>query len=585
MNSTKRESTSTTSKQDEKSKDQSKKEKRRSRSKDKKSASHEKVKESLASQLKHTPKSKKEDRKIEEMESNSSKIDIKLEESDEIKDKIIPIKIESPSYSPITREKSSEKDIIISWKLEEHTPEQVTEERIKFEPIIIERKKVRKIEKPKVNIFLEDSDEVDEFENSITLEVKSKWSSPVPPPKLYDDFEEYTKPAIVPLLKENIEKKKQNKIDIPVVIDSPEKSPITTGSDSIFDTPSVVSLGKSSTPQVKNVCSFLTDLESEGYLSSLSELYDNNNSDNEDVNEPIYLDKVESATSLCNSKQEPDTTVDKLIDNTLVEIKDSDSESDSDDESSTSSSSSSSSSSSESSEESSDESTDDETSKIVNIFSGFGRFDATSMPMVTQIKPIGSAVQTAVPQPTESVTTRFQPHQSIIRPPALVTNLTKPPLYTPSPCISTPNSVSSTPIVPAFGQSQIPIPFKIYSLRDAGNNGMIFPQAAMSTSMQPPMTPSIPEKEKEKEKVKEKEKRPEKREREKHRSRSHSKERDRKKIKDDRRDYERRKTPPKKRTPSPRRRSISPRRKHVDEKRDTKRRDFSPKHRLSHNSR
>lgn len=585
MSSTKRDSTSSTSKHDVKSKDRPKKDKRRSRSKHRSLDSHEKVKETSGNKLKHTPNSKNEDKKIEEMESNSSKISIKLEENEE---KLVPYKIESPSYSPITREKSPEKDIIdSSWRLEEHTPEQVTEERIKFEPIIIERKKIRKIEKPKVNIFLEDSDEVDEFENSITLEVKSKWSSPVPPPKLYDDFEEYTRPSIVPPIKENIEKIK-NKIDIPVVIDSPEKSPITTGSDSIFDTQSVVSLSKSSsTPQVKNVCSFLTDLESEGYLSSFSELYDNNNSDdNEDINESTCLEKVESATSLYNSKQEPDTTVDKLIENKLVEIKDSDSESDSDDESSTSSSSSSSSSSSESSEESSDESTDDETSKIVNIFSGFGRFDATSMPMVTQIKPIGSAVQTTVPQPTESVTTRFQPHQSIIRPPALVTNLTKPPLYTPSPCISTPNSVPVSPIVPAFGQSQIPIPFKIYSLRDAGNNGMIFPQAAISTSMQPPTTPSISEKDKIKEKDKDKsEKRPEKREREKHRSRSHSKERDRKKIKEDRRDYERKKTPPKRRTPSPRRRSISPRRKHVDEKRDTKRRDFSPKHRLSHNSR
>ena len=309
------------------------------------------------------------------------------------------------------------------------------------------------------------------------MEVKSKWSSPVPPSKSYaDDFEDEQKPPAIVPTKQNIEKK----IDIPVVIDSPEKSPITTGSDSIFDTPSA-SLNKSSTPQIKNVCSFLTDLESEGYLSSYSEPYDGN-SDDEDVNESIIAEKVESATNLFSINQEPDTTVDKL-ENKFVEIKDSDSESDSDDDES-SSSTSSSSSSSESSEESSDESTDDETSKIVNIFSGFGRFDATSMPMVTQIKTISSAQTT--PAPTESVTTRFQPHQSIIRPPALVTNLTRPPLYTPT-CISAPNNIQASPIIPPFGQSQFPIPFKIYSLRDAGNNGMIFPQAAMA--MQPPVTP------------------------------------------------------------------------------------------------
>lgn len=519
------------------------------------------------------------------------KIIKKEDDSDEPKEKELSNEI-SKTESPFKLEKSPE--ITIST-IEELVEQEKPPEKFKLEPIIIEKRKLKKIDRPKVNIFLEDSDEVDEFENTITLEVKSKWSSPEP----VKQEEEDTK--TVP---ESIENRV--KTEIPVVVESPELSPIVP-IENIFESSTSMSLSKSPTPLspasktkgVKNVCSFLSDI-SEGYLSgiSLSGLY----SGEDDADESIvnlngskddsikraelnhqYLSFVKSI--------EPDTTAEKLESKSKHKESDdhnSNSDSDSDDSDSSSSSDSSDSSSSSSEEEdSSDDTSDEETNAVVNRFSGFGHFDSTSLPIVSQIP---TAVTQNIAAPNETITSRFQPHQSIIRPPGLLTNLTKPPLYTPAPCIS-----SASPFLTnQLGQAQFPIPFKIYSLRDAGNSGMIFPSAA--TTPTTPQTPSTPvsqsEKEKDKEKAKEREKRTDKRDR--HRSRSHSREKDRKKYKDERKESEsRRKTPPKRRTPSPKRRSSSPtKRKHSDDKRDVKRdrRDFSPRHnshssRSSHNSR
>lgn len=573
-----------------KKKEKFSKDKRRSRSR-KRNESIERMKDS--NKIKdETPKQEKPE--IDE-KSPQKKEEIIVEKSP------IEVKLTEENTEERTPELPTENDDGDEKEQEHEDEEEQQEEKLKFEPIIIERKTIKKIERPKVNIFLEDSDEVDEFENAnviTTLEVKSKWSSPEPEKIIENDFEEEDNDSnTIEIVPKSIENRFNEKItEIPEVVESPEKSPPDTPmTESIFESSSVsMSMSKSPTPMssgkpVKNVCSFLSDIESEGYLSGFS-LGSGLYSDDEDDSK--LTDNLELNTgSLFSKNPEPDTTFDKVEEKEKKESNDDDSDSDESESSSSSSESSSDSSSSESEDESSD-SSDDETTKIVSRFGGFGRFDATSIPMVTQIKPVltQTIAGTSSTEPTV-VQSRFQPHQSIIRPPQLVTNLTRPPLYTATPVIATPTT--PMPFVAPFGTGQFPVPFKIYSLKDAGNTGIIFPSTPI-TPVSAPSLASTPvatvEKEKEKEKTKEsekekdreREKRPEKRERERHRSRSHSRDRDRdrKRHKDDRRDSDRRKTPP------PKRRSPSPiKRKHVDDKRDVKRRESSPRHSSSHNSR
>jgi hypothetical protein len=259
---------------------------------------------------------------------------------------------------------------------------------------------------------------------------------------------------------------------------------------------------------------------------------------------------------------EPDTTAEKVPERTLMTPSDVDSDSDSDSDSSSSSDSSSDDTTSES-EESSEESSDDE---VPSFTRGFGRFDASSMPMVTQIRPTTAP---STPITATVSTSRFQSQQSMIKPPGLLTNFLKPAHYQPS--IVQPSPVTPLPF--------FPIPFKIYSLRDATNCQILFPAAA-----QPIQPVPIPTNEKV-----DKDKRPaEKRERDRKRSRSHSRERDKKRLKDDRR-----KSPPRRRSPSPvkkRQSNADDRGRQIEERKDPRRSDPSTRHapqssRTSHGSR
>lgn len=442
----------------------------------------------------------------------------------------------------------------------------------------IERKKSpKRIEKPKVNIFLEDSDEVDEFESS-AIEVISKWSSP---PRLSNEDKV---PRIVPA---PIMELKTLNPNMPVVVESPERSPVfpIPRTASLFESSSAT-MEKSLTPsppskptKVRNVCSFLSDIASGNMFSGLglgSGLYDD-----KDTSTGLSLDdyKLEQDLELPEIKQlersikldiesimEPDTTAGKSLEKALVKSattpSDSSDSGDSDSDTSSSSSDSSDDTTSES-EESSEESSDDD---VPSFTRGFGRFDASSMPMVTQIKPV---VTPATPMPqAAAVMSRFQPQQSVIKPPILATNITGP-FYAPNSVHTLPTA--TTPFT--FGLSTFPIPFKIYSLRDNTNGDMVFP-----SPIQPLVAVTTPTVEKSTEKEKRSER--DKRERERKRSRSHSRDRDKKRAKDDRK-----KSPPRKRSLSPsKKRHSDDRSRQAEERKDARRRDSSPRH-SSHSSR
>lgn len=452
-----------------------------------------------------------------------------------------------------------------------------TSDRIKVELIIERKKSPKRIEKPKVNIFLEDSDEVDEFESIATV-VKSRWSSP-------EVFKvEETIPKVVPA--PNVEHKRMRP-EVPVVIESPERSPINPVplTENNFELSSVT-IEKSPTPSpplrparaVRNVCSFLSDIASGNMFSGLglgSGLYDDSSSSSKiglnlddlkvDTNVKL-MDCMKLARNIMPESDhvmEPDTTADKNIEKAVEKSLTTPSESDSDDSDSDTSSSSDSDSddTTSESEESSEESSDDE---IPSFTRGFGRFDASTMPMVTQIKP---TIEPVTPTPT--VVSRFQPQQSMIKPPGLLTNVTKP-IYTPISAQQMPTVSSLFSITPGF---QFPIPFKIYSLRETNNCEIIYP-GLQPVAVPPPVvtTPVASEKDK---------KSSDRRDKDRKRSRSHSRDRDKKRLKDDRR-----KTPPRRRSLSPnKKRHSDDRGRQTEERKDSRRRDLSPRHSSSHTSR
>lgn len=501
--------------------------------------------------------------------------DGKIEDRDGTKQK-------SPTKSPPKSNKSPEKLIVASApeKLGEKSKKlSKSSEKLKVELKFERKKSPKRIEKPKVNIFLEDSDEVDEFEK-IPTEVKSRWSSP----ELFKPVAEV--PKIVPA---PIVEYKMIDPEIPVVIESPESSPVISHllSNNLFK-PSSVSMEKSPTPsppprptKVRNVCSFLSDIASGNIFSGLglgSGLYDN---DSISVGLNLNEHKVEIKDLLPETKKlerkiiletekimEPDTTADKLVDKTPEKVSSDDSESDDSDSDTSSSSDSDSDDTTSESEESSEESSDDD---VPSFTRGFGRFDASSMPMVMQIKPTTSSLT-----PTTQ-TSRFQQQQSIIKTPGLVTSAAKSTLYTPTAVQAMPTV--TTPFSVGVGAFPFPIPFKIYSLRDTNNSEIIF-----SSSVPPiaavTMPSSIPSDKTEKDK-KTADKLADKDRRDRKRSRSHSRERDKKRFKDDRR-----KTPPRRRSSSPssKKRHADDRSRQTEDRKDSRRRDSSPRH-SSHHSR
>lgn len=534
------------------------------------SSREQSVKESHPSKLKQSPQkpTKETPQKLKE------RTETKLQEDREVKQPAVKSTSKSPLKSPVKLQKPADDEKIV--KPSETSSEKSSEifekpsETLKVELKIERKKSPKRIEKPKVNIFLEDSDEVDEFESIIdAAQVKSKWSSP----EVVKNNEEI--PQIVPA---PITEFKRILPEIPVVIESPEPSPVAQIplSNNLFESTSLT-IEKSPTPspppkpaKVRNVCSFLSDIASGNMFSGLglgSGLYDEDNSiaglnlENYKAETEVKVPEGKSLNIIkfdVISLMEPDTTAERVE---KLQSRNVDSDSDESDSDSSDSSSSDSDDTTSESEVSSEESSDDE---VPSFTRGFGRFDASSMPMVTQIKPT-----TVMPTPvTTTVTTsRFQPQQSVIKPPGLVTNVTKPALYTPAihqpvmPTVATPFSVGSFPF---------PIPFKIYSLRDCS---MVFPGSVVQPVVTPVPTP-VSEKSDKKSTI-------DRREKERKRSRSHSRERDKKRLKDDRR-----------KSPAPRRRSQSPAKKRhsddrprqLDEKKDARIRDPSPRH-ASHSSR
>lgn len=500
-------------------------------------------------------KPKEESEKSLEKRKNLTKIVEKVEKIEKIEeyfeDEGKKTKDHDQVVESVKAAKSPEKFVKVSpeksVKVSPEKPVKVSPEKIKIDLKLERKKSPKRIEKPKVNIFLEDSDEVDEFEASM-MEVRSKWSSPERTPEEVKPPPRMVSPPVLETIS-----------NIPMVVESPEKSPVL----SIFEISKSVTMQKSPTPspplkptKVRNVCSFLSDIASGNMFAGLglgSGLYDEANSiDGLNLND-YKRDNAEASKAETKSKveieaMEPDTTV--LKSNIIGSITPSD-DSDSDESESESSSSSDSDDTTSESDESSDDSSDDD---IPTFTRGFGRFDASSMPMVTQIKPVVAPVGT----PSTPVS-RFQPQQSVIKPPELITNITKPAFYTPSTVHQV--SATPTPFTVGLGSLSFPIPFKIYSLRDATNCEFQFPSLAQP-AVQTVAIPTPTDKDK-----RDSEKDKKDRDRKRSRSRSRSHERDKKRVKDDRR-----KTPPRSRG------------RQTDERKDSRRKDPSPRHN-SHSSR
>jgi hypothetical protein len=511
------------------------------------------------------------EKKSNNLEVNGEKsVEPEKPSAEKIKEEIV--------VSPVKQEPEA------SPKVEVESPQTLNKspEKLKIEMKIERKKSPRRIEKPKVNIFLQDSDEVDEFE-SIPLEIKSKWSSP-----RFPLISENKIPQIVPAPLPFVELKRSI-LNAPVVIESPEKSPVAPvpASKNVFDS-SLMTVEKSPTPspppqkaRVRNVCSFLSDIASGNMFSGLgmsSSMYDDEeeksigglNLDNykpsTSVKAPEERRKIELKLDI-ESIMEPDTTVDKIAEKTRV-TSDSDSDSDSDD-SDTSSSSDSDDTTSES-EESSDSSSDDD---VPSFTRGFGRFDASSMPMVTQIKPIVAPSTTITTPIAVTVASRFQPQQSVIKPPGLLTSVNKSNFYTP-PGLGGIPSITTPFTIPIPGGPILPIPFKIYSLRDATNCQITFPSPVQPVPVTP--TPTVEQADSEKDK---KTSERDRRDKDRKRSRSHSRERDKK------RDDRRKSSPSRRRSPSPaKKRHSDDRGRQLEERKDSRRRESSPRH-GSHSSR
>lgn len=225
------------------------------------------------------------------------------------------------------------------------------------------------------------------------------------------------------------------------VVESPPKSPVISQSSFMhFDMQPA---------SKKNICSFLSDLESDDFKDDMDS----------------YI------TSITNDEIEPfEHKVNFSIKHNQIEIEkdhiildSNDDSSDSSDYSSTTSSSTSSSSSS-SFNENSDESSND------GFSSGFGRFDSSTMQALNtsiHFTPIArSTLQIQSPFATTAATTSTST--------PLKSNL-----FTPATCISHQVQLKSG--------TNFPIPFKIYSLRDLKTNPISFP----STSYVAPEVPNI----------------------------------------------------------------------------------------------
>lgn len=493
-------------------------------------------------------------------ESTDEKLNIKLDIKSPMKS---PKKLRklSENYKGADRkveQKSPDKlnkvNVETTSSFDNHQPRDQPEFKVLEKPKVelkIERKKSpKRIEKPRVNIFLEDSDEVDEFEKNATMEIKCKWSSP----EINKGAEKL--PSAVPAPTGAF---KLNIPEIPVVVESPERSPVSVPvTENIFQSSSVL-IEKSPTPspppqptKVRNVCSFLSDIASGNMFSGLgfgSRLYDEDNGLKvENLLKLPELKKREVIRLDMDGIMEPDTTANKSLE-LGKSSKSSDNDTDSDSSSSSSSSDSDSDDTTSESEESSEESSDED---VPTFTRGFGRFDASSMPMVTQIKPTMtplSATAQAI-----NIASRFQPQQNLSKSPAVVANLGKLSLFPQAVIQSLPTAANP------FPQFQFPIPFKIYSLRDVN------PAVAFPSSVQP-IAPAIatPAGDKAADK-KPTEKPSERREKDRKRSRSLSRERDRKRMKDDRK-----RSPSRRRSPSPNkkrhngdRRQMSSRRKDLN---------------------
>lgn len=216
------------------------------------------------------------------------------------------------------------------------------------------------------------------------------------------------------------------KESVPVVVESPPRSPV-------LQLPSTSNFTSSSLfreKAVRNVCSFLSDIESEGYLSSFSLL---NDLDNDDQSDTEKKTTVENSNILSSTLDEDCQNKERVINSD-----------EDDDTSSTSSSTSSdsSSTSSESDEESSDTSSNED---ITPFSSGFGRFSSdSSLPFSV---PLAEITKTTLEMQAKSLE---------------ISSISKPSLFTTAACIKPSQIALKTGLIaPNFA-----VPFKIYSIRD-----------------------------------------------------------------------------------------------------------------------
>lgn len=221
---------------------------------------------------------------------------------------------------------------------------------------------------------------------------------------------------------------------IPEVVESPPRSPV-------LQLPSSPENSLSSTLFVReksrNVCSFLSDIESEGYLSSFSLFNELDSDENEDEN--IQEKEIGKTTGIEVIENSYSETQNKEVDNNSTSSESSDDEGDS------------SSSSEEETTTSSEEESSDTSSNSDLTPSGFGKF--SSMP------PFASPFTTITKRETSTTTTTIDMQVK-----SSIASITKPPIFTTAPCIR-PIALKPGLIAPNFA-----VPFKIYSIRDFSSN-------------------------------------------------------------------------------------------------------------------